>query len=141
VNPPGYNPLNWKCEERGCFNVLRRPKIEEYAGCFPGRIAMTDIDATVEVNGHFLFLEFKGGRTGDLPTGQRLYFERLTRLHRHITAVIISGDSQTMAINAIRIISKGVVSPSWEECDSDGLKTRLSKWATAAQSRSLRMVA
>lgn len=45
----GTNPLRWDCVSRGCFNRLCRPKIELFAACFPGRIAMSDIDATVEV--------------------------------------------------------------------------------------------
>ena len=34
----GYNPMRWDCERDGCFNVLRRPKIEVFADCFPRRI-------------------------------------------------------------------------------------------------------
>ena len=36
----GYNPLRWDCERQGCFNLKRRPKIEVFADCFPGRISL-----------------------------------------------------------------------------------------------------
>ena len=41
----GYNPMKWDCGTRGCFNAIRRPKIEVFAEVLPGRIAMSDIDA------------------------------------------------------------------------------------------------
>jgi hypothetical protein len=47
----GYNPMRWNCEKDGCFNVKCRPKIEQFADCFPGRIAVSDIDGIVEING------------------------------------------------------------------------------------------
>ena len=74
----GFNPMRWDCGRSGCFNQKRRPKIEIFADCLPGRIGFTDVDATVEINRHFLFLEFKAGP--HLPTGQRIYFEQLTRV-------------------------------------------------------------
>ena len=64
----GYNPLRWNCDDRGCYNVKHRPKIEFFAGALPGKIAMTDVDATTEVNGHFLFLEWKSGDPRDPAT-------------------------------------------------------------------------
>jgi hypothetical protein len=53
----GYNPLLWDCEKKECFNLKRRPKLEIFAACFHGFAAMMDIDGTIEINGHFLFLE------------------------------------------------------------------------------------
>ena len=35
----GYNPLRWNCDDRGCYNVKHRPKIEFFAGALPGKIA------------------------------------------------------------------------------------------------------
>ena len=37
IRADGYNPLRWDCERQGCFNLKRRPKIEVFADCFPGR--------------------------------------------------------------------------------------------------------
>lgn len=108
----GTNPLRWDCGARGCFNQFCRPKIERFAGCFPGRIAMSDIDATVEVNGHFVFLEMKSHQ-GEIPLGQRLYFERLTRLSPRILVMILCGDPETMQCEAVRWISEGRITP-WE---------------------------
>jgi hypothetical protein len=64
---PGHNPIRWDCRN-GCFNELMRPKIEAFAECFPRNIGMMDIDGTVELNGHFLFLEFKTSGCPDCLT-------------------------------------------------------------------------
>ena len=41
----GANPLRWDCAKRGCFNEKKRPKIEVFAECFPGRISFGKIIA------------------------------------------------------------------------------------------------
>ena len=57
MKPPGYSPMRWNCREKGCYNETLRPRIEEFAGCFPGIISLSDIDAIVEIGSHFLILE------------------------------------------------------------------------------------
>jgi hypothetical protein len=131
----GRNPMRWKCSERGCFNEKRRPKIEEFADCLPGRIAFTDVDATVEVNGRFLFIEFKGGEPRDIPVGQRIYLERLTRLSPRIWAIIACADAETMVTTHVRVVHNGIFSP-WEETNLYDLKRRISSWARRAQAMS-----
>lgn len=127
----GFNPLRWKCAENGCFNEKKRAKIEIFAECFPGRIAMTDIDATVEINGKFLFLEFKDGESFAVPTGQRIYFERLTSLSKAITVIIVHIDIQTMATRAIKVIRKGKVG-EWEVTTTEALRQRIRTWSERA---------
>ena len=127
----GTNPLRWDCASRGCFTQFCRPKIERFAACFPGRIAMSDIDATVEVNGHFVFLEMKSHQ-GDIPLGQRLYFQRLTRLSPRISVMILHGDAETMQCEAIRWIYNGQVS-GWQPTTLDEVLRLLNKFATWAQ--------
>jgi len=139
MNPRGYNPMRWKCDERGCYNVKHRPKIEQFAGCFPRAIGMTDVDATVEINGRFLFLEWKGQGVETVPTGQRIYFERLTALSSNITAVIVSGDPETMTVRAVQVVRNGKFGP-WEITNADDFKGRVHAWASRA-SRSPRKAA
>lgn len=129
----GTNPLRWNCGISGCFNQLRRPKIERFAACFPGRIAMSDIDATVEVNGHFVFLEMKSHQ-GEIPIGQRLYFERLTRLSPRISVMIVCGDAETMRCEAIRWIYDGRLS-DWQPATLDDVVRLLNTFASWAQSQ------
>lgn len=129
---PGYNPLRWNCDDRGCYNVKHRPKIEFFAGALPGKIAMTDVDATTEVNGHFLFLEWKSGEPRDIPTGQRIYAQRLTALSEKITYVVVCGDAETMEVKAVLPIAKGKLH-GWQNCDLEGLFERIRRWSTKAK--------
>ena len=131
----GYNPIRWNCDARGCFNRMMRPKIEEFAACFPGRISMSDIDATVEINGRFLFLEMKSHQ-GDIPVGQRIYFERLTRLSSQIVAMIIYGDAQSMQCQAICWVYGGRVS-DWQPATLDDVKHLLQDFSLWASGRAL----
>jgi hypothetical protein len=127
----GTNPLRWDCTTRGCFNKLRRPKIERFAACFPGRIAMSDVDATVEVNGHFVFLEMKSHQ-GEIPLGQRIYFERLTRLSPRISVMILCGDAETMQCEALCWIYNGQLT-DWQPATLDDVIRLLNSFASWAQ--------
>lgn len=130
----GFNPMRWRCDERGCYNDLQRPRIEVFADCLPRRLAFTDIDATAEVGGHFLFLEFKSGEPRDLPIGQRIYLERLTALHRKITAVVVCGNAKTMDVRAIRVVRDGNIG-DWSITSLDGLRSRIRDWADRCSGR------
>lgn len=130
---PGYNPILWDCEQQGCWNVKCRPNIEYFKGALPRKIAMTDLDGTVEVNGHFLFLEWKS-YVGEIPTGQRIYFQRLTSLSEKITAVVVAGNSETMQVDAIRVIHNGRLA-DWKDCDLEGLFERIERWSSKADVR------
>lgn len=132
----GYNPITWDCERQGCFNVVAKPKIEVFAECFPGKIAMTDIDGLVEVGGHFMLLEWKRlDWSGELPTGQRILFERLTR-HTGIKVVIVQGDPETMFTSRC-LVFEGGFPGAWQEIDLETLKRRMKAWADAASVKRL----
>jgi hypothetical protein len=133
---PGYNPLRWSCDDRGCYNVKHRPKIEYFAGALPGKIALTDVDATTEVNGHFLFLEWKSGEPRDLPVGQRIYAQRLTGLTKKITYIVVCGDAETMEVVAIRPVWAGRIY-DWETCDLETLYERIQAWASRVKLQAL----
>lgn len=124
--------FRWKCDEQGCFNTMRRPRFNAFKGCLPGNIAFTDIDMTVEVNGQFLFCEFKHGDGCEIPKGQQIYLERLTRALPSATGIIISGDASSMDIRAIRFIRNG----KWgrlEDCNKEQFRERLSAWSQRAR--------
>jgi hypothetical protein len=129
-DPAGYNPLRWNCESSGCYNTKLRPRIEEFAGCFPGRNAMSDVDGIVEIAGRFLLLEWKA-RGGSVQIGQRIMFERLTGLSPKITVIVVSGHPREMRIESVQVFHGGKSQPP-EVTDFDGLKARVSAWANRA---------
>lgn len=121
----GYNPMHWNCEKQGCFNKKKRPKIEMFADCLPGRIAFSDIDAAVEVEGNFLILEFK--EHDNIPKGQRIFFSRLTRL-APATVLVIEADVETMDVSGMIRIFDGKINPQIA-VDLDGLKQEIRDWS------------
>lgn len=129
----GFNPLRWDCKKSGCYNAKLRPRIEHLADSLPGRIAFSDVDATVEVGGRFLFLEWKAPG-GKLSIGQEIYHKKLTALSRRITSVVIEGDPAAMRCDRLRVIRGGKVGP-WESTSLAALKTRIATWAEASQRR------
>jgi len=120
----GANPMRWDCSKRGCFNIMKRPKIEMLADCLPGRIAFTDIDGIAEVCGNLLLLEWKDHR--EIGTGQRLLFERMTLLCP-ATVLIVEGDAQDMSVRSVSTVSDGLVSPP-EPADLGGLRSQIRQW-------------
>jgi hypothetical protein len=101
----GYNPLRWDCEKQGCFNKLRRPKIEVFADCFPGRINFGDVDGLVELNSKGLLLEWKYG-DGCLPIGQRIAHENLTK-KGDLTTICVVGNPETMECSRFGFFHQG----------------------------------
>jgi hypothetical protein len=128
----GFNPLRWDCAKRGCFNLKRRPKIELFADCFPGRMSFGDVDGIVEVAGNALLLEWKSEER-DLPAGQRILFERLTR-NSPVSVLIVVGDAETMVIEAVAFFFEGTRSPpeGFHPADLEAVKDHLSTWSTYA---------
>lgn len=133
MKPDGYNPLRWRCEERGCFNEKQRPKIEMFCGAFPGRINFSDVDGIVEVAGNALMLEWKSAPMS-IPTGQRIMYERLSRGEK-VTVLCLAGSAQTMEVTHMRVFFNGKQVPSdgWTECDFAGAVERMRRWAKWAR--------
>lgn len=125
----GYNPLRWDCAKQGCFNQKKRPKIEVFADCLPGKIAIGDVDGLVEIQGNLLFLEFKAHSV--IPRGQQILFKRLTRLAPAVV-LVIEADTETMDIFGVSYIYQGQIEPQ-VAMDLDGLRALIQSWATWAQ--------
>lgn len=122
----GFNPLRWDCSKRGCFNTLKRPKIEFLAEALPRRMAFSDVDAITEYRGHILMIEWKSF-VGPIPTGQNIMFMRITAPGRMTRVVVVVGNAETMEVTNCLVYADGRASP-WEECTLDGLKDRIREW-------------
>jgi hypothetical protein len=122
--------MHWDCESQGCFNKVKRPKIEVFADCFPGSIALGDMDGIVEINHCFLILEFKGIGTA-LPTGQRILFERLSK-DKGFYILLIHGDAATMGVVSLSEFWDGKQT-TWKVATLDDVKARIRAWVAFAQ--------
>ena len=101
----GTNPMRWDCKKNGCFNIIKRPRIELLAQFAPGRCGFGDIDGALEQNGYLLLLEMKPAKKC-LTRGQEIMYERITR-GGTIAVCLISGDPQTMRTDSLTVWSKG----------------------------------
>ena len=133
VNTNGYNPIRWNCEKDGCFNIKRRPKIEQFADCFPGRINFGDIDGLVEMNHKGLFLEWKG-YVGSLPKGQQITHERLTADGRLSTLCVV-GDAETMECTHYGFFFKGKWH-DYKEASLEDIKQFIKRWVAHSKKAS-----
>lgn len=121
----GYNPLTWDCEQSGCFNIKRRPKIEEFAECFPGKIAMGDVDGIVEMKGKFLLLEWKC--EGGLRQAQEIMYKKFTAQPGNLV-LVVAGNAETMEVHHFRKIRNGQMEP-WCRGDLQTVKGLMRQWA------------
>lgn len=129
----GRNPMRWDCEKDGCFNVKRRPKIEVFCGCFPGRINFGDVDGIVEINGVALMLEWKTSISRDIPTGQRIMYERVT-YNEKISVIIVEGNAETMECKRYCLFYGGKKTV-WKDACLEDVKKRISEWASYAKTQ------
>lgn len=131
MNSGGFNPMRWNCGRDGCFNVVKRPKIELFADCLPGKIAFSDVDGITEINGKCLMLEFKPAPV-TLQAGQRIMFTRLSN-SGIVSVILLAGDAQTMQISHMAKIYLGRWH-EWRPATLDEAKGAISAWAQWAQS-------
>ncbi len=128
----GRNPMLWDCKTQGCFNLKKRPKIEDFASSLPGRIAFSDIDAAVEVCGNLLFLEWKAHQA--LGRGQSVLFKWITTLCP-ATVLIVQGDAEKMVVNSVRAVQAGIIGDAVSSNLAD-LRALIRVWSNWAMKNS-----
>lgn len=126
----GFNPLRHDCSQSGCFNKVRRPKIEQFCDCFGGDNNFGDIDGMVEKKGRICILEWKGPG-GSLAAGQIIAYEHITlspdgKPNGNIVFVV-DGNPQTMEVIRYSIFYGGKQF-EWVESDLSGVKARMKAW-------------
>jgi hypothetical protein len=129
VEPNGYNPMGWNCQKDGCFNLKKRPKIELFAECFPGKINFGDVDGIVEINGKALMLEWKSNQ-GRIPVGQKIMYERITK-NKILTVLCVIGNAETMECQKYCLFFDGNQT-QFKECSLDLVKKIICRWVNFA---------
>lgn len=127
VSSNGYNPMRYDCQRDGCFNKKHRPKLEQFAECFPGRVNFGDVDGLVEMGGHFLVLEWKSGPM-EIPLGQRLTYAAMIDTGR-FTVFLVAGNAETMEVTHYAVMSAKSPAPTWVEGGLDKVKQLMTIWA------------
>ncbi len=117
--------MRWDCEKRGCFNKKRRPKIEVFYDCFPGKISFGDVDGIVEINGYALMLEWKSD-TLEPTTGQKIMYQRIT-ITELLTVLLVVGDAETMSVTHMGCFYKGKQYPL-QSANLENVKDKIKSW-------------
>jgi len=128
----GANPLRWDCEQRGCFNKKKRPKIEMFAECFPGRISFGDVDGIVEIGGKALLLEWKPAPI-EFAKGQSIMYERLSA-DKKFCILGVAGDAETMEVSHRCHFWGGNYRP-WEPATLDNVRLAITEWVKWVKSK------
>ena len=118
--------MRWNCDKDGCWKDKNQVKLGVFDECFPGLIGFSDLDSIVEIDGHFLLMEWKYGDS-ELPEGQWIMFRNMT-LNERWTVVLVNGNAESMEVSSVRVIAKGRMG-SLEESSIGNLKLRCNEWA------------
>lgn len=130
ATPLGFNKMRYDCEKSGCFNLKKRPKIEMFADCFPGRISLGDVDGIVEIAGNGLMLEWKPARS-EIKQGQAIMYKRFTRSGM-LRVLCVVGDAELMTITAHKWFQGGN-EKAWQESSFEIVHNLIERWAGWAQ--------
>lgn len=106
-------------------------------GCFPRKILPTDVDGEVEINGHFLRLEFKDQsalREGRMSKGQSFLFSKLAKTGL-FTVFVIGVDESGMPTCAHVYGSDGKLS-KLIEVNRDIIRHWCSVWSQRSENGS-----
>lgn len=127
------------CNDRnGCFMENNHPKLEDFDGPYgtvpPRDIQSSDIDGVVEVDGYFLFKEFKGH--GDISRAQEKLYERLSRLEGGTKCVVmhIVGQAAYRRAEQYRQCINGKWT-EWTPCDWQGAIDKAQMFMIEAKER------
>tara|TARA_R110000868_G_scaffold305823_1_gene566847 strand:- start:412 stop:819 length:408 start_codon:yes stop_codon:yes gene_type:complete len=126
-----FRPMQWVCSKDGCFNDKHRLDFSEFYDALPGRISFSDVDAITEVNSHALIMEWKS-RLGNLPAGQRIMFERLTK-GKTFSVLCVVKDPNTHSVTHVGKFFDGKWH-GWFVGTNEDVFNSIKKWAGWAQS-------
>lgn len=105
-----------------------------YDDCFDGKNKLGDVDASLELHGHTMCIEFKRDRTA-LTTGQVVKAIRQAK-HSNITTFFVFGDTNR-PIEYLRFSPNCLEGTGFIKCDTRGLSKAFKKWGDWAKKNDL----
>lgn len=125
--------IQYKCDtaQGKCYVKKHMPDWDILRGCFPRNIRPTDIDGAVEINGHILFLEWKG-KGASLTHGQQIMFCMMTKHAPKQQVLIIYGEPGHP--EEFQVIQSGK-SRFREKCTLEVLRWHCEMWGQWADGR------
>ena len=108
--------------------------LKRYENCFEGSNKLGDVDASIELHGHTLLIEFKRDR-GSLTAGQLVKAIRQAK-HSRITTLFVFGETNRPT-EYLQISPNYLNGTGFIKCDTLSLCKLLSKWGQWAKKNSL----
>lgn len=105
-----------------------------YDNCFDDRNRLGDIDASIELHGHTLLIEFKKDRTA-LTSGQIVKAIRMAK-HSNATTYFVFGETNRPT-EFLRFSPKKLEGTGFVKCDTASLSKEFKKWNNYAKKYSL----
>ncbi|MFX5501887.1 hypothetical protein ACM5ME_17970 [Bacillus subtilis] len=105
-----------------------------YDDCFDGKNKLGDVDASIEICGHTLMIEFKRDRAA-LTTGQIVKAIRQAK-HSKITTLFVFGDTNRPE-EYLLFSPNNLQGSGFKKCDTIGLSKVLSNWNSWAKKNAL----
>jgi hypothetical protein len=116
------------------FLIDKMPRVYGFLrGAFPRNILPTDIDGEVEINGHFLRLEFKHEkclRDGRIPRGQAMCFRSLLETGRF--TIFYAGHNSMGEVTCLQIWTSNNIKVL-DPCDMARFYLACANWAKYAE--------
>lgn len=109
-----------------------------FDSCFKGRNRLGDVDASIELNGHTLLIEFKGAKNG-MNKGQVLKAIRQAKYSQIVTIFVFGKRNEPEGYLKIEPddSEKGFKSSGYTLADYDMICDQFRRWAAYAQENNL----
>lgn len=133
--------LRWNCEKQDCYIKNARPMSHDFDGPYgtnpPRKIQVSDIDQTVEVDGYFVFVEYKSHY--EMSEAQRRYYEQLSRLQgvgkeNTVTVFYVVGDANQRQAEAFQECRNGKWT-AWQNTNWQDMIERVQAFKDKARER------
>lgn len=105
-----------------------------YDDCFDGRSKLGDIDASIELFGHTLLIEFKKERSA-LTAGQIVKSIRQAK-HSNTTTIFVFGETDR-PVEYLLFSPKNIEGTGFKKCDTIGLSKVFKNWNEWAKKNDL----
>lgn len=107
--------------------------LQEFDECFAGRNRLGDVDASIELNGHTLLIEFKGAKNG-MNKGQVLKALRQAKYSGITTIFVFGKRNEPEAYLKIEPdADTGYTSSGYVLADKDMVKDQFARWAKKSE--------
>jgi hypothetical protein len=99
--------FRWDCRDGdNCYASQKLFPFGQLNERLPKGVAFSDLDGICEINGNFLFIEFKSGGAR-IGRGQQILLEQLSALNNKITCLVLEGECNPFTVEWVTPVIGG----------------------------------